>query len=412
MLRRRGAHGSTVRGNDAMRQSFDLTLVSRVMVSSKLTEAWAPTEAIWQCRPNSVRCGRMVPFRAVRIICLAMTLAAGVLGPDFHVSEAHADEGSDLSRARALFQQGTELEQAGNYAAALLVFREVGQVRMTSQVRFHIASCEEKLGRLVGALGGFELALEEAGSVGPEFQQELDGRIEALRPRIPKLVIERGPGAQAATIELDGVQLGSSSIGSEVPLDPGPHTIVATASGYKPIRSTIEVAEREVKRVTLELEEVHVAPFPVPAPSKPIAEATTPPENDRTTSAPGRYRVVPYVLGGVGVAAFANAGLFYLLRWSKDADLKELCGSDRNCTNANPRPLVGDEVARSRDMHDQLMTYSTVMWLSAATGILAIGAAGTWIVAGPKQQKPSTAWTVHPAAPGAELGGLSVMANF
>src|ERR1044071_10265846 len=67
---------------------------------------------------------------------------------------ALAQDANELKRARAQFQQATELEQAGNWTAALQAFREVGQVRMTPQVRFHIAVCEEKLGRLVAALGG------------------------------------------------------------------------------------------------------------------------------------------------------------------------------------------------------------------------------------------------------------------
>ena len=75
---------------------------------------------------------------------------------------ALAQDADELKRARAQFQQATELEQAGNWAAALQRFREVGQVRMTPQVRFHIAVCEENLGRLVTALGGYELALAEA----------------------------------------------------------------------------------------------------------------------------------------------------------------------------------------------------------------------------------------------------------
>jgi hypothetical protein len=310
-----------------------------------------------------------------------------------------------------MFQQGTELEQAGNYAAALLAFREVGQVRMTPQVQFHIAACEEKLGRLAAALGGFTLALEDASSVGPEFQLELETRIDALKQRIPKLVLERGAGAEAATVELDGIALGGSSIGAEVPLDPGPHMLQAKAPGYKPLRLTIELAEKEVKAVTLELEPVRLGPKPKPKPAEPEPrEHEAAPESNRAPR--GQARTLQYVIGGVGAIALINAGVFYLLRRGKDSDLQELCGSDRDCTNADPRPLVGDEVGRSRDMYNHMKTDSTVMSVSAVTGLLALGAAGTWYFLDTKQQHASTAWTMHTAAPGADLAGLSLSKHF
>ncbi len=97
---------------------------------------------------------------------------------------ALAEDTDELKQARAQFQQATELERAGNWAAALQRFREVGQVRMTPQVRFHIAVCEENLGRLVAALGGYELALAEADTVGPDFRTEVEQSIVRLRARI------------------------------------------------------------------------------------------------------------------------------------------------------------------------------------------------------------------------------------
>src|SRR5271157_3604817 len=121
---------------------------------------------------------------------LALVLAAGVVCPRGSVCPAYAGNHSELSKARAKFQQAIELEETGNYADALALFRDVGQVRMTPQVQFHIAACEEKLGRLLAALGGYELALKSAAAVGPEFQQETEKRANAVRARIPQLVIE------------------------------------------------------------------------------------------------------------------------------------------------------------------------------------------------------------------------------
>src|SRR5687767_3411719 len=169
-------------------------------------------------------------------------------------SPASADSAADLRRARAQFQRGIELEQASNWSEAIQQFREVGQVRMTPQVRFHIAKCEENLGRLVAALGGYELALADAEKVGSDFKSEVEENVTKLRARIPKLVIERGEGASAAAIELDGVAVGESSVGVEVPLDPGPHAVTAKAPNRKPFETTVTLKEQETTRLELELE--------------------------------------------------------------------------------------------------------------------------------------------------------------
>jgi hypothetical protein len=350
--------------------------------------------------------------------CLALVLAASFVCPHGHVPLARAANAGDLSRARAKFQEATALEEAGKYADALEVFRAVGQVRMTPQVRFHIATCEEKLGRLVAALGGYELALKDGANVGPEFQQETENRASAVRARIAKLIIQRGEGARAATIELDGVSLGVSSIGVEVPLDPGSHTIQARAPGFKGYDSSFEVQEGQIVNRTVVLEATSDKASPVSASkgSAPTAEEENPEaasvDTGSVAPAPSKSRVVPYAVGGFGAAAILNAGVFYLLWHGKNSDLESLCGADHNCTNATPRPLVGDEVARSKNLSSTMHAYSAVSQISAVAGVVALGVAGGLIVFEPKQPKAMAAWSIQPVAPGAQLGGLSVIRAF
>jgi hypothetical protein len=346
----------------------------------------------------------MALSRIARTGCLALALAAGLVTHTGAVPSAYAAEKDDLSKARAKFQQATELEQAGNHANALQLFREVGQVRMTPQVRFHIATCEEKLGKLVAALGGYELALAEAESLGPEFQKEVEERTASLRGRIPKLVIERGEGAETATIELDGVSLGSSSIGVEVPIDPGPHAIQAKSPGHKPYSSTIEMSEQQVEKITVSLEDLPVDETPVADPKDAVTVPATP------THRPSR--IIPYAIGGFGAAALVTSGVFFILQRGKDSELETLCGTDRDCTNTEPRALNLDQQANARSMNKKLKAYSTTTQISAVAGVVALGVAGVLILTEPKQAKPATAWSIEPHAPGAQLGGLSVIGRF
>jgi hypothetical protein len=279
---------------------------------------------------------------------------------------AFAQSPADLKRARAQFQRGIELEQASNWTEAIQQFREVGQVRMTPQVRFHIAYCEEGLGRLVTALGGYDLALAEADTVGPDFKNEVETAMARLRERIPKLLIERGVGADAALVQLDGIDVGGNSIGVEVPLDPGPHSVTAAAPGYKPFAATAELKEREVTKVTLDLE---VAPIDA-----------GPPPKERVVIVPeekGPDRTVPYIVGGAGIVFVGAGAALFALRQSTKAELEQDCPDRNNCAKSN------------EDTYNRLKLYNIAYPIALGVGAAAIGTAVVLILMEEEPDKKS-----------------------
>jgi hypothetical protein len=319
---------------------------------------------------------------------LSLALPLGVLP-----STALAETPTELKRARAQFQRGIELEQASNWSEAIQQFREVGQVRMTPHVRFHIAFCEEGLGRLVTALGGYELALREADQVGPDFKGEVETAITNLKQRIPKLLIERGQGAEAAAVQLDGVDLGASSVGVEVPLDPGPHSVAATAPGMKPLSLTADLREREVSRVTLVLEP---EPEPVPAAPMPASEKVI-----VVTREEPPKRLVPYLIGGAGVAALIGAGALFVLKQTTLAELEEKCPNPKACDPAY------------EDTYDRMRFYGYAAPITAGVGAAAVGVSVYMLFfRGPKQPAPKTAsLMLTPGAPRG-LAGVTLSGEF
>jgi hypothetical protein len=326
---------------------------------------------------------RLAPF------LLAFVTAAGVaVTPGL----AHADgpTPAELKKARSQFQRGIELEQASNWSEALQQFREVGGVRMTPQVRFHIAYCEEGLGRLVTALGGYELAQGEADQVGADFKNEVETAVTSLRARIPKLLIERGPGADAAAVQLDGVDLGASSVGVEVPLDPGPHAVTASAPGFLAFNATVELKEREVTRVTLEL-----TPEPTPSPDEQKPQQIVVVKEEAKPD-----RTIPYVVGGVGVAALVGSGVFFALRQATSAELDRACPDHSQCPDSN------------KPTYDRLKTYNALTIVTGGVGIACIGTAVVLILTEKKpKQAEAAGLRVSPSAPGA-LAGMSVDYRF
>jgi hypothetical protein len=284
-------------------------------------------------------------------------------------AQSDGDEAARLTEARGKFQQAIELEQANDWGGALRLFREVGQVRMTPQVRFHIGVCEENLGRLAVALGSYELALRDAEAVGGDFRDEVTQKVESLRARIPKIVVVRGPGAEAAIIELDGVALGATSIGVELPVDPGPHAVTARAPGFSPFETTVDATESAKASVEVKLAR---APSPEPAPA-PLPHPDTP-ETAR------RSRAVPYAIGAAGAASLLASGIFLILQNGKVSELEDVCGPDRNqCPES------------SRSTYDSAKTYNTLSRVTLGIGLVAVGTAVTLIVTEPKPKPPASA---------------------
>ncbi|HEX3595535.1 MAG TPA: hypothetical protein VHU80_10545, partial [Polyangiaceae bacterium] len=154
---------------------------------------------------------------------MAVALPASAVISSARAAQAQTQD--ELERARQQFRQGLSLEAAGDWTSALAKFQEVGKVKLTPQVRFHAARCNEQLGRLNEALGEYRLAEYEAQQQGLKEAAEITQARQGLESRVPKLVIRRGENAEAARIELDGVELGEAQIGQPVAVDPGPHTV-------------------------------------------------------------------------------------------------------------------------------------------------------------------------------------------
>jgi hypothetical protein len=336
-------------------------------------------------------------------LIMACVLGAGTYAP---VANA-AEDAKELSRARAKFQRATELEQAGNWAGALQLFREVGQVKMTAQVRYHIALCEMNLGKLVAALGGYELALAEADEVGPAFKKEVSDSIEDLKARIPKLVIMRGEGAQAASIELDGVALGSNYIGVEFPVDPGPHTVEAKAPGHKPFYTTVSIEEKGRETVEVLLERVRVDSDASGGGRESMNAGAGDVARDRPPS-----RLVPYVIGGVGVASLLASGTFFLLRQGAFVEVEDLCGTPDQLSSC-----PAENKQKAEEHFNRGVTYNTLSMATLGVGVVAVGVAVTLYVTQSNSSSARLAprhvagWQLQPSSPGSDAG-MSLVGRF
>lgn len=267
----------------------------------------------------------------------------------------------DVAKARKLFTQGLELEEAGKWGEALSTFKEVAAIRVNHIVRFHIALCLEKTGKLVEAIEQFALAkaqAEKEGGTDAELTVANSKKhLDILRMHVPALKVQK-PGAPGARLTIDGE---TQSFDAVVPMNPGAHVVVVDAPDHTKFERSITLVDGNVVPVDVapNLEPV-TTPGKGKEPTKVVTDVSPP---DRTWS---------YVLGGVGLASLAAAGVFYGLRSSTLHDLEASC--DPNGANCDPS---------KRDLDDRGRTYTVAGNVLLGVGVVAVGAAVTLYVLTP-----------------------------
>lgn len=301
----------------------------------------------------------------------------------------------DLEAAKKAFFEGMDFEEKKEWAKALERFETVAKVRMTPQVRFHIALCKENLGMLIEALHDFELAESDAKAEKVEtVVKEAPEHAAAIKPKIPKLVFKVPSDVEGLSVTLDGNPIDPKG-GEETLVNPGTHKIEASAEKRHPFSQEITLAVGDTKTIVIK----------VPPLSE---EAPPPPKDDEPPPTPPKSSGLPVpalVVGGIGVAALAGAGFFALKRSSIKSDL------DENCKGDPPSCPPGNEDAISSGR-----TYTTLTNVFMIVGIVGVGAGVVLWVTAPKKEEPKAAPTAAvklvPSAPGANVAGLSLSGAF
>ena len=216
--------------------------------------------------------GMMVGVKTARramaalVLLLAATCSALV----------HAQTEAEKTLAKGWFDQGVEAVAEKRWAKALALFERASKVKATVQIHLAIVLCQERLGRLVEALGNARRALDLARNMPddkPTKAQLLERatkRHDALQARVPKLVIRLAADYPKIKLALDGKELTSAAVGAPLPLQVGRHELTASAPGHMPFRTQLVASERKTGTVVVKL----VAKSPAPAEPRKAASAS------------------------------------------------------------------------------------------------------------------------------------------
>lgn len=312
------------------------------------------------------------------------------LGAAVSPATAVAQTASEIEQAKQWFSTGLELEEKGEFAAALDNFRKALGVKRTPQIEFHVGLCQAKVGALVDGLATLERALELAKAEGnATVQSAATSELAALRPRVPMLELVVRGGDEPLSVKLDGRSLEPARLGSSLPVDPGQHEVVAEfASGE--VKRSFAVAERG--KVSIEISAPSStgataegpAPAPVPSAPPPAPPAAPAPEPKATGA------VLPWVLMGSGVVLAAGGFYAWKLRGDQIDELDAMCPSQSTCPEGR--------AAEVDDLESKGKTYSAI-----GIGLWSVGAAalatGGYLWLGASDEKAASARLVPSIGP-------------
>ncbi len=312
------------------------------------------------------------PTRRLRQgVALSVLAFALVLG---HPSTARA-QSKDPAGAEALFREGRALSDAGDIAGACAKFRESDRLDPAVGTIFNIADCEERLGHVATAWTLFDEVSQRL-PASDKRRAVAQGRAAALEPRLPKLSIRLAASAAAgARVTRDGVELGSASQGTALPVNPGEHAIVVSAPGHADRSFKVVISERENRTLEVETGAVSDVKGETPGANTPSTAPAAPHEGSKTLG---------YVVSGVGVAGFVTAAVAGALMLQKKSVVNEHCNAAKRCDAEGLRATKAGT------------TLGIVTTAGLVTGVVGVGGGGYLVLSAGSREAPisaSVTWT-------------------
>jgi hypothetical protein len=250
----------------------------------------------------------MRTLRAVNTVACALTITLAT-------SLAFAQQPPDVAGAETLFEQGRQLLAEGRYKEACPKFAESQRLAPAAGTALNLASCYDKQGLSASAWGMYReaisLSVASAQTVREQFARD---RAAELEPKLIKLVV--AVSSQEAGLELrrDGIAMTHAQWGTPIPIDPGEHTVEASAPGKKKWSKTIQ-ANAEGQTMTLTVPGLEDAP--AEAPASPVIPRERPPEDTG-----GTWRIVGFSGIAVGAGLLGAGTFFALSSQSKKDDIE------------------------------------------------------------------------------------------
>ena len=291
--------------------------------------------------------------------------------------EGRAQSSPDEIARRELITQADVARRSADHERALDLYARAGALRMTASLRQLLAYEQHALGHVLEALDEATQCAREAtvDAALPERQRILDtctAIAAAEESRVGRVVVEVPAEApRGLRVRVDGRELPAALWSAAWPSLPGSVRVEATADDVTSEARVVEVIAGAV--TTMHLGpfvpvRVAAAPVPVPPPIAPPPPVLRPPPAARAS-------VGPWILAGVGAAAFGASIAFGVLR----ADARD--ARDAACAT------LGCE-ATSLDADARFRGFTVATDVALAVGTIALASGAVWyFVARPASQR-------------------------
>lgn len=276
--------------------------------------------------------------------------------------------------AQALYDQATAEMDANNYASACPRLEEV--TRLVPEgvgARLTLARCYEAIDKLASAWSQYALAQSLAAKVGQQQRaQDAAQKATELKPKLATLKLEVADTTRKIpdlVVTRDGVPVGAPQWGMALPVDVGPHEVVATAPGYVTQKKSFEVVANGAE-VT-----VNVPVLKLDSKALPIARANTSPAvqvADRSWQKPIGWTAV--TVGAVGIGTGLILGGIAL---SKNAKSKE----NNHCDTMNRCDEIG------LLLREEAMGLGNGSTISLIVGMTFLASGGVFLLTAPSEVK-------------------------
>ncbi len=315
----------------------------------------------------------------VRRLLAATLLASAAVSTASTAARAQASA-QDSAVAQSLFDQGRKLAAQNDYADACPKLEESQRLDPTAVTQFWLADCYEHSGRTASAWSSFlDLAATARRNGGPKAEERekvAKDRANAIAPKLTQLAIAvpdavRVPGL---VIKRDGEAVHSGQWGAPVPIDPGNHTIEASAPG-KQTWTKVQSVEGVGQTVTIQVDPLVDTPAQVvaPPPSAAPLPANEPPKTEPAHASP--LKTVGIVVGAVGVVGLGVGAVFGSMAISKNSS-----ANSGHCGAAFGGPNNCDSTGLAQ--RSDAVKFGNVSTVAiVAGGVLAAGGVALWLLA-------------------------------
>ena len=273
------------------------------------------------------------------------------------IAPASAQSEADKATARALSIEANQALEAKDYKTAADKFKRAEALYHAPTLLVGLGRAYVGLEKWVEAMESYNRVIREPLGDNPNeaFLQAVEDakrEVVGLDAKIAWVTINVA-GPDEPNVTLDGTAVSIASLGVKRAVNPGDHTIEASAEGFENGSESFSITSGETKDVTLTLEPGELPPPP-------------PPGGEESSVLP----IVGWTLVGVGGASLILGAVMGGLAIGKHGDLSDICRDDGSCPESE------------QDNLDTFRTFGTVSTIGfIAGGVLAAGGVVILLVA-------------------------------